>query len=63
MTTINELAREHGMHPYALREFSDDLLDGVEGDDGEVPADTERAIREALGTAAKLTENDGADAE
>lgn len=60
MTTINELAREHGMHPHALRVFSDDLLDGVETDDGEVPADAERTIREALGTSAKLIENDGA---
>jgi hypothetical protein len=50
MVTVTELAREHGMHPYGLREFSDDLLDGVTDDESEVPAEIEATIRGALGT-------------
>ncbi len=36
------------MDAYGLRAFADDLLDGMEHDDVEIPADTERTLREAL---------------
>lgn len=49
MTTIHTLAAELGFdNAYGLRAFADDLLDGIEDDRAEVPADIEATIREAL---------------
>jgi len=47
MTTINALAAELGFQPYGLRAFADDLLDSIEDDRAEIPADVEAIIREA----------------
>lgn len=48
MPTIAELAREYDMQPYELRAFADDMLDSVADDVTEIPAETERTLRDAL---------------
>lgn len=48
MTTIEELANEYNLTAYGLRAYADDLLDGLEGDDSEMPEDTEKTLRAAL---------------
>lgn len=49
--TIAELAAEYNLTPYGLRAYADDLLDGLKGDDAEIPAETERTLRDALAQA------------
>lgn len=49
MTTIRALAAELGFrNSYDLRAFADDMLNDIPDDQGEVPAEIESVIREAV---------------
>jgi len=54
MTTLKTLATELGFDSYGLRAFADDLLDSIEDDRAEVPADVEQILRDAVAATAGL---------
>jgi len=55
MTTLRTLATELGFdNSYGLRAFADDLLDDIEDDRAEVPADVEQILRDAVAATAGL---------